>query len=299
MHVTQIAVIGAGPAGLQAAMSIGRVHRHAVLFDSGEYRNGSVLHMHNVIGSDGDAPADFRANVRKQLEEYPSIEIRTDRVRRVSRTNDGFEITAEGGDVLAQAVILATGMRDILPAVPGVQELWGTRVGQCPFCHGHEYAHKHVGIMGASVAGHYIDMMRPITPHLTVLTHGEELSPELAAVVESTGAHVCGSEIMSVQPHGDGVRVRFAEGEHIDLAGIFLLPAMEQRSTLAADLGLERQDSGAVRVDEARQSSLPGVFVAGDMGHTNAFPVPMASVVQSMASGQLAAISAIQWLMRT
>lgn len=298
MRTTQIAVIGGGPAGLQAAMSIGRVHRQAILFDSGEYRNGSVEHMHNVIGFDGTPPAEFRRLARAQVGDYSTVDVRTDAVTGLRRSEQGFEIAADGGDVLAQAVILATGMRDVLPAIRGIEHLWGTRVGQCPFCHGHEYANRRIGILGAAVAGHYIDMMLPITQQLTVLTHGEDLTPEVAAVVAAADADVRPSQVTALEPEGDGVRVQFAEGESVDLAGVFLLPGMQQRAPFAHSLGLVMQDSGAVRVDEARQSSLPGVFVAGDMGHSDAFGVPMASVVQSMASGQLAAISAIQWLMR-
>ena len=301
MHQTQIAVIGGGPAGLQAAMSIGRVRREAVLFDSGEYRNGTVEHMHNVAGFDGTPPAEFRSQARQQLEPYDTITVRTDAVTSIKRESDdvssAFVIENSGETVRAQAVILATGMQDVLPDIPGLQQLWGTRAGQCPFCHGHEYRGQKIAFLGADVAGHYAAMMHPITDHMTALTNATPLTDDAQQMLDAFNTPIREERVTSVQPQGEGIRIEFDGAEPLDVAGLFLFPGMKQRSEFADQLGLAKQDSGAVTVDEWRRTSLDGVFAAGDMAHTDAFPMPMASVVQSLASGQQAAITAIQYVM--
>lgn len=303
MSTTQIAIIGGGPAGLQAAMSIGRVHRQAVLFDSGEYRNGPVQHMHNVAGFDGTPPADFRAHARAQLEPYAAtVDVRTDAVTAITRDGDGFVIENSGETVRAHAVILATGMRDILPDIPGANDLWGRQLGQCPYCHGHEYTGKKIAFFGAPVVGHYAAMMHTITDDMVALAHGQALDDDAAQLLEAFNVPVRSEEVVAFHPDGYGVRIEFAggeasQGEPLSVDGVFLLPGMQQRAPFAEQLGLAMQDSGAVAVDEWRRTSLDGVFAAGDLAHTDAFPMPMASVVQSLASGQQAAITAVQYVM--
>ncbi len=159
-----VIIIGAGPAGLQAALTLGRMHRSALVFDSGEYRNGPVQHMHNVLASDGTAPADYRAVARAQLGEYESVALRQGAVERVSVVEGGFEaVLADGGTVeRATRVILATGMADDLPPVPGLAEIWGTHAFTCPFCDGHEFAGRRARRCGGSPrVEHIVRMLRP------------------------------------------------------------------------------------------------------------------------------------------
>lgn len=156
-------VIGAGPAGLQAALTLGRMHRSALLLDSGEYRNGTVLHMHNMIGADGAPPAEFRATARAELAAYDDVEIREAAATSVSGVADAFVVGLSDGSVVeGRRVILATGVADDLPDVPGLQGLWGTVAFSCPFCDGHEHAGKAIGILGAA----------PRAEHLTACSVG-------------------------------------------------------------------------------------------------------------------------------
>ncbi len=123
---TDIAVIGGGPAGLQAALTAGRVRRQVTLFDDGTYRNATVSHMHNVLTHDGTPPAEFRAAARRELTAYDTVSVREERVATVERDGEGFRLTLASGEILTSyAVVLATGVRDELPPVPGLQEVWG------------------------------------------------------------------------------------------------------------------------------------------------------------------------------
>jgi len=228
MH-TDVAVIGGGPAGLQAALTLGRIHGDAVLFDDGTYRNAAVSHMHNVVAHDGTPPADFRADARRQLTAYDTVSLREERVASIGEVDGSFLLhAADGTTVTAYAVVLATGVRDTLPPVPGLDPLWGDLVAHCPFCHGHELSGQRVGILGAANAPHLSALLGRIASELVVLADGADV------------------------PNG--------------------LPA-----------------EATVRTER--------VFCAGDMAHLPAYPMPMSSVVSSMAAGQVAASAAIMALL--
>lgn len=293
--MSDVIIIGAGPAGLQAALTLGRMHRSALVVDSGEYRNGTVLHMHNVVTNDGTAPADFRATARAQLQRYDTIELRSGRVSEVSPADGGFAVQFEDGAVEhAPRVMLATGMRDDLPDVPGLAELWGVRAFNCPFCDGHEFAGRTVGVLGAERAEHVVRMLRPIGVSIVVFDDGA-LDDDRRAALESLGAVVHRATVTSVAPDGEGVRV--SAGEAIRVDGIFVTnAAMRQRAPFADQLGLRMLPSGAIEIDEMGRTSLAGVSAAGDLAHRASVPGVMAAVTLAAAAGQLAAIGIVQEL---
>jgi len=291
-------VIGAGPAGLQAALTLGRMHRSTLLLDSGEYRNGTVLHMHNMIGADGTPPAEFRSDARQELAAYGDVEIRDAAATSISGADDAFRVDlADGSAVEGRRVVLATGVVDDLPAVPGLQDLWGTVAFSCPFCDGHEHAGKSIGILGAAPrAEHLIGLLGRIVGDITVFPTSEPFSDEDRRLLEAKGARVSGAPVASVEKDDDEVRVRTADGEAA-VAGVFVASGtMRQRAPFAADLGLRVLESGCIEIDEFGRTSLPGVFAAGDLAHRATLPGPMASVLLAAAAGQLAAIGIIQSL---
>ncbi|MDT0212873.1 NAD(P)/FAD-dependent oxidoreductase [Rothia sp. ARF10] len=290
---TDIAVIGGGPAGLQAALTAGRVRRQVTLFDDGTYRNATVSHMHNVLTHDGTPPADFRAAARRELTAYDTVAVREERVETVERDGTGFRLTLASGDVkTAYAVVLATGVRDELPPVPGLQEVWGDLAAQCPFCHGFEFAGQRIGILGAAAAPHLSALLGPVAGELVVLDEGQALPEGATLDVPRVAARVT-----AVERHGDGLRLALDDGSSEDVAVLFVVPTLHQSAPFADQLGLERNPSGAVRVDEFGRTSVPGVLAGGDLAHLPAYPMPMASVVQASAAGQVAGSSAIAHLL--
>ena len=178
-----VIVIGGGPAGLQAALTIGRMHRTVLLLDSGEYRNATVEHAHNLLTNDGRSPAELRRIAREELAAYGTVEVRTAAVTAVSGSLGAFDVGTANGTERAARLVLATGMRDELPSVPGLAEQWGRLVAQCPFCHGHEFAGGHVGILGVAAAGHLPGLVGPIASRVSVFTDGAELTVDLPALV--------------------------------------------------------------------------------------------------------------------
>lgn len=275
-------VIGGGPAGLQAALTLGRMHRRTLLIDSGEYRNATVSHAHNLLTNDGAPPARIRAAARAELDAYPTVEVRDARVVTVRADGPGFTFElADGSRLTSARVLLATGVRDELPPIPGLAEEWGRRVAQCPFCHGHEFAGREVVVaLEGEHASMIARMLRPIASSVTVVPP--------AAI-----ARVAGSD------HDDELRIDLHDGGRIAAAGVFLAPTPHQRAPFAAQLGCRLLPSGGVEIDPVGQTSVAGVYAAGDMAHAASAPGPMVSLAAAIAAGQLAAAGIVRDLIAT
>ena len=277
-------VIGGGPAGLQATLTLARIHRRVLMVDSGSYRNDPAGHMHNVVTHDGTPPAEFRAAARKELSTYDTVTVRDGAVTTVAQDGPGFVVALGDEPVRSRGVVLATGVVDSLPEKPGLRELFGSVVAHCPFCHGHEFAGRHVGILGATAAGHLPGLVGPIASRVTVFTDGDELTTALPQ-----GVAVRTDRVTGLCPSPIGATLSFDEGPAEEVAGLFVTTTLSQRAPFAEQLGLALNPSGCVEVDAMGRTSVPGVHAAGDMAHVAALPMPMASVISAAASGQLAA----------
>ena len=284
-------VVGGGPAGLQAALTLARVHRRVLMLDSGRYRNDPATHMHNVVTHDGAPPEEFRAAGRKELAAYDTVTVRSDAATEVRPEGDGFAVRIGDGTVTARGLVLATGVRDTLPDKPGLAELFGGVVAHCPFCHGHEFAGEHVAILGTTAAGHLPGILGPVVSRITVLTEGAPLDVELPAGVEVRTETVTG-----VCPSPAGARISFSNGPDEDVAGLYVRTEFAQSAPFAEQLGLAMLPSGCVEVDAMGRTNVPGVHAAGDMAHLAALPMPLASVITAAASGQVAAGALVAYL---
>lgn len=268
-------VIGGGPAGLQAALTLGRMHRSVLLLDSGDYRNGTVAHAHNLLTNDGVAPADLRSRARAELAEYPTVRLRDAAVDGVTPFGEGFTVTlTDGAQEHAARVILATGMRDELPPIPGLAAEWGRRVAQCPFCHGHEFAGETVAV---AIAGEHAQMIRLM------------LDPVVAEVVLLDPA-----DLAAVDSEPDGLVLRMRDGSTRAVAGMFIGATPSQRAPFAERLGCRTLPSGGIEIDDIGRTSVPGVYAAGDMAHLATAAGPMVSLAAAIAAGQLAAVAVVR-----
>jgi thioredoxin reductase len=290
-------VVGGGPAGLQAALTLGRMRRRVLLLDSGEYRNGTVREMHNFLTHDGDDPSLFRETARGELKRYDTVELREARVAGVEEAADGagWLLTLDDGDarVHARKLVLATGLRDTLPAVPGLAGLWGDVVAHCPFCHGHELRDRPVAVLGAAPHTAMVaTMVDRLASRLVVVTDGGTLDADAAAHLAEAGITIVDQRVTEVRRSVEGAALALADGTVVDVAGIFVAPELSQSSPLPEELGLDLLPSGCVRVDEMGATSRRGVFAAGDMAHVAALPMPLASVLTAASAGLVAGSSA-------
>lgn len=299
MH--DVAIIGGGPAGLQSALTLGRMHRSAALIDSGVYRNAPTSAMHNIVTNDGRAPAEFRASARRELAAYDTVDAVDGTVVSISGSLGAFALELENGErIEAGRVILATGVADALPDIPGLAEAFGDVVAHCPFCHGHEFTGGRVGIIGANDhAPRLAAMLAPIAAETVVLAGADPIAPALAEALARLGAVVRVGGIAGIAPDGDGVVARLADGASERFAGMFTSTTWRQAAPFAADLGLAMSEGGAIVVDGFGRTSLPGVFAAGDIAQPPGLPMPLHAVAAAIASGQLAAAACVQDLVAT
>ena len=260
-------VIGGGPAGLQAALTLGRMHRSVLLLDSGTYRNATVEHLQNLITHDGRDPAELRQLARKDIAAYDTVAIREVAADAVRQVDGGFEVVIGDETHTTRTIVLATGVRDTLPDIPGVAEAWGREIAHCPYCHGHEFAGKRVAILGSERAEHLSALLGNIASELVV--------------IEETA-------VREVERIDSGLRIHLVEDDALEVAGMFVATEVSQSAPFAEQLGVDRYESGFVEIDAMGRTNVPGVFAAGDLAHISALPGPMPSVATAIAAGVIA-----------
>jgi len=291
-----VAVVGAGAAGLQAALTLGRMHQRTVALGTDRYRNDPTAHMQNFLGHDGAPPAELRALARKDVEAYADVIFEEAEVAAISGSLGDFTLELAGGESLrTRRVLLAAGVRDHLPEIPGIDEEFGDLIAHCPFCHGHEFAGRRVGILGAAphVAA-MASMLGPVAGELVVLTHGDPLDEATAANLGRLGVPVVDRPVAAVRREDDGLVVELDDADSERLGGLFVKTDWEQATPFAAQLGLDLSEMGAVTVDAFGRTSVPGVYAAGDMAQPPGVPMPMAAVLVAASAGLVAAAACTQ-----
>lgn len=259
-----VLVVGRSYAGLSAALALGRGRRSALVVGDGGPRNSMVRHVHNLFSRDTATPGELVAEAEMQLERYPGIELVAGRVTALEAIDGGFRASAAGRATTASLVILATGVNDTPPAIPGLDEHWGRGVYTCPFCDGFEHADEPLAILGDTIPPHRVTMMTNWTPSLTV--YATDPDDALVAACGRVGATLERRAIRAV--HGDGARltaVELVDGSSIPTVAAFVVPEMRPNSQLAVELGVAVDDQGFVVVDEQQLTSVPGVFAVGDL----------------------------------
>lgn len=263
-----VAIIGGSYAGLSAAMTLGRARRNVVIIDSGKPCNRQTPHSHNLITHDGRTPAEISALAREQVLAYPTVRIRTGLVTHVHGSDGAFTVTTDDGQILqAQKLIFATGIRDLMPEIPGFAECWGISAIHCPYCHGYEYSDARTGVlMNGEMALEYVKMIRNWTADLTLYTNGPATFDEAAREkMRSFGAQIVEEPITSLD-HKNGYlqTLHLTDGTIRDITALYHRPAFVQHSSLPEELGCELNPQGFIKVDEAQKTTVPGIYAAGD-----------------------------------
>ncbi|MDP2121936.1 MAG: NAD(P)/FAD-dependent oxidoreductase [Hoeflea sp.] len=278
-----VAIIGGSFAGLTAALQLGRASRSVLVLDSGAPRNRTSPGAHGVAGWDGVAPAEILARFRADLEPYPSVSLRDAAVTGASGRHDAFTLTLDGNEqVLARRIVLAHGVRDILPAIPGLTDAWGRRVLHCPYCHGYEVKGGSLAVLATHpMSGHQALMLRTDwSERVTLLTAGMEGFDWQA--LEKAGVRVDRRGLEAVEDVGDGIDLHLTGGSVERHAALFLGPRTSLAQTPAEQLGclLSEGPMGSfVRVGPMAQTSIQGVFAAGDIAR------PMPNINFALADG--------------
>lgn len=266
-------IVGAGAAGLSAALVLGRARRTTLAIDAGEPSNRAAPVIGGLLGFDQRPPDELYATGRSQLAAYPSVQFRPGEVVEGRVVDHGFILDIAGGDrVRAKRVLLAGGMSYCPPQLPGVADLWGTSVFHCPFCHGWEMRDKKLAALAAGEQGlHTALMLRGWTDDVVLLTDGPtQLSPDDHRILERAGVSVDDRRVVElIGGEGQLEAVAFADGDRLARDGLLVEAPVRQRSPLAEQLGATCTPgplgTEPLTVDEIARTSTSGVFAAGDV----------------------------------
>jgi len=279
-----VVIVGGGPAGLAAALVLGRMRRQVLLLDSDDPAHGVSDSVHGLFGHDGTLPFELRRTAQEQLRPYESVIVRKVAVEEAHQTPSGFSVTAAGATSEADVLLLATGMRYELPPIEGVAEVWARGAYHCPYCHGWEVRDEPLAAYGAG-ATRLALLLTSLSDDVVLPTDGSsDLDPGGAERLRQTGVVIRDDPIARLEAEGGKLaRVVFADGSSDERAGLFFLPTFTP-SPLPAQLGCELDESGALVIDEDGATSVTGVFAAGDATTDNRKTVVLAAAAGSRAA---------------
>lgn len=288
MSQYDVIIIGGSYAGLAAALQLGRARRSVLVLDAGERRNRFVHAAHGFLGHDGVDPGAIAAKGKAEVLAYPTITWRDARAVAARAAGGSFVVRASDEDLRARRLILAHGVVDDLPAVPGIAERWGKTVFPCPYCDGYELDRGKLAVLAAGPhAGHYAALVAEWgAPGQTTLFCDED--------VDALGVNIEREPIASVSGERTGITLRLRDGRTMDFRALFAAPKTRIPGPFAAELGceLEAGPMGAFyETDpETKQTSVPGVYACGDAATAKAL------VAFAVADGVKAGVSAHQSL---
>ncbi|QSR19558.1 NAD(P)/FAD-dependent oxidoreductase [Novosphingobium sp. KA1] len=297
MH--DVIVIGGSFAGQSAAMQLARARMNVLLIDAGSPRNRFAEASHGFLGQDGRAPSAIMREAASQLMRYPTAQVLQGTAQDVSEEADRFIVQlADGAEYQAKRLVLATGVSDTLPSIPGMAERWGETVLHCPYCHGYEVRDHRLGIIATNPMSAHQAALIPDWGPATYFTQGiHEPDPEQAILLGKRGVVIERVPVISLIGDAPGLdAVELADGRLIEVAAVFTAPKTRPSSAIAERLGCLLEDGLTgpfVKVDAWGATSVPGVYAAGDATS------PMHNATVASASGVLAGIAAHQSLIRS
>lgn len=281
-------IVGAGPAGLNAALVLGRTRRRVLVLDSAQPRNYATHEMHGVLGHDGLDPADLRARGRTELGRY-GVEVVTAEVQEAEALDDTVRVTSSCGADLTRTVLLATGMLDEVPDIPGFAEVWGTSAHTCPYCDGYEHRDERLAILAAGARGeHLAILLRQWSDDVVLLTNGPHgLDGDQLARMQALGIPIVQTPVTAMDSD-EGGRLRHIhldDGETLDRDALFFHIGWQFRNDLARRLGCQLNDNGSIAVDPSQATTVDRVYAAGNCAD------PRALVPAAAGSGATAAVA--------
>ena len=293
--MNDVIIIGGSFAGLAAALQLGRARRKVTVLDTGLPRNRFADHSHGLLGHDHKPPLEILAEARQQLARYPTIQLVAARAESVSGAIDDFSVlTGDGETLRARRLILSYGVADQMPELSGFAEGWGTSIVPCPYCDGFEVAGRHWGLVWSGPPSHnYVRLYHDWTDTLTVFANGQDIPPDILADLARRGIPVVDGRITEIDhDESHNTTVRLDAGPSVAVEILFAHPRNKPSARLHESLGLATVDTPlgiALKVDERRETSVPGVYAAGDLAN----PL-MASVSTASWQGAMAGIFAQQ-----
>lgn len=268
-HDYDVAIIGGGPAGLSAALLLGRSVREVVIFDRGPTRNAPARSANGVFTRDGMPVSELLTVARKQLSPY-DIAVQKKEITDIKKDNDGFEILSSSGpEATSRKVILCTGVVDQLPDIPGLKELWGKSVVHCPYCHGWEVRGKPIAaLVNSHTIKPFASLLNGWSDDLFLLTNGPiDIYDDVQEKLQAHGIQVIEDHIEKLRGSDGGLeKIVFESGEELQRDALFINPGQRLRSKVIDNLELELNAEGRIHTNKFGETSIPGIYAAGDAG---------------------------------
>jgi len=283
--IYDVVVVGGGAAGLSAALVLGRARRRVAVIDAGAPRNAPAAHMHGYLSRDGLPPSELLKIGREEATRY-GVEFITGHVVSIE---PAFTVALDDGETLrARRLLIATGATDELPGIPGLSERWGRDFLHCPYCRGWEVRDQPLGVLGTTTDSvEHAQLIRQWSDDLIFFAHSYDLTDAERDQLEARGMRVVDGEVRGLVVHQDRLRgVVLGDGRTVERTALFVRPQIRPRSTaLLERLGCELDDFGFVLVDRVGQTTVPGIWAAGNVAN------PRAQVITAAGEGSAAAIS--------
>lgn len=295
-EMTEVLIVGAGPAGLSAALVLGRCHRRTLICDDGKPRNRFSHAIHGLLGQEGQRPSALLDSGRHELLKYPAVTFRSTRILKLRPMPGGFEYHgSDGATGMASKVLLASGIVDELPDIPGIGRLYGVSVHHCLYCDGFEYSGRPVAAYGKGekVVGLAI-MMKHWIADVVACSDGMEPSVDAVKALAELGIPLRQEPVAALDARdGQLASIRFHQGPSLAREALFFSTGSHQASDLWEQLGCKRDENGGVITNpDTEETSMPGVYVAGDVSRD----VLMVSI--AVAEGAKAAVAINRALLR-
>ena len=280
-----VIIVGGSYAGLSSAMSLGRSLRNVLIIDSGKPCNRQTPHSHNFLTHDGKTPQEISRIAKEDVEQYPTVDFYEGEAVKGEKTDVGFIITTNTGEKFhSRKLILAAGIKDIMPDIKGFSESWGISVIHCPYCHGYEYRNEKTGIIAnGDRAVHMASLINNLTKDLTILTSGPaEFDTEQKAKLEKHNISVIEKKVAEVEhQNGQISHIIFEDGRRMDFKAVYAAIPFIQNCDIAEQFGCMLTEHGYIQVDNMQKTNIPGVFACGDSTSM------MRSVALAVSSGNL------------
>ncbi|MEM8569251.1 MAG: NAD(P)/FAD-dependent oxidoreductase [Bacteroidota bacterium] len=286
MNHYDVIIIGGSYSGMSAAMALGRSRRNALVIDAGDPCNKPTPHSHNFLTQDGVAPSEISTIAKDQVLSYPTIHWHHGSAYDILDEKGSFEVVMDGGKtVFGRKVILATGLRDQLPEIPGFKACWGKTIIHCPYCHGYEFSDQRTGIL--VTADHALEMMKLIsnwTDNLRLfMTGSESLGNEQSKAILDKGIQIVNQPILEVV-HEQGILEHLVMGDNTiePMKALYARLPTEQKISFIPKIGCATIESGHIQVDMFGKTTVEGIYAVGDCAH------PMRSVATAVYTGNIA-----------
>lgn len=291
MSQCDVVIIGGSFAGLSAALYLARARKNVCIVDDAQPRNRFSSASHGFMTQDGSDPINMLAQAREQLQQYPSVHFINGRAAGTAGQDGDFTVTLEDGSVLtSRKLVLAYGVKDLLPAIPGVAERWGKTVLACPYCHGYEFSDRQLGVLYAGPMSIVHAMLIADWGPMTLYLNGEAM-PDESTLNRLSGFGVIVETTPVISLYGQGTNlssIALADGRNLPIDALYIAPGIRMNSSIADQLGCKVEDGRYglfITTDESQMTSVAGVYAAGDIARAN-------NLLKAAADGAAAGIAA-------